>query len=108
MSRTITSFALLSTNYIQNREYIDIFIPFFAELFQTKQYIQIELECENLINDFCDMFGLKLPRHALITLLNRCVKKDILTRKNNLYTINYENISKYYSQTQKSNYRKRY
>lgn len=102
MNRTITSFALLSTNYTQKKEYIDIFIPFFAELFHTKKYKQIELEYENIINDFNEMYGLKLPRNALITLLNRCAKKGILKRENNLYTINNDIIKNYYSTSNKA------
>lgn len=102
VNRIITTFALLSANYIQKNQYIDLFIPFFAELFHEKRYEIINLECDNIIDDFKNMFGLELPRNVLITLLNRCCKKEILTRSNNLFSINYKNIDKYYNQTQKS------
>lgn len=102
MNRTITTLALLTTNYKEKKEYIDIFIPFLAELFKKNQYKQIQLELENIIQDFHSCFGLLIPRNVLMTLLNRSVKKGLLIKKNNLYSINDKNLNKFYNETQKS------
>lgn len=77
MKNTIASLALVKTNWDSlRRDYIENFVPFLATLIRRRRYKRINPD--TVCADFEQEFGLIIPFHPMITLLNRPGKGNLL------------------------------
>jgi hypothetical protein len=84
MNRTLLSLAILKTNWDSyQKDYIENFVPFVATLISRKQYT--ELDDKQLSEDFQKEFGLIIPAHPTITILNRAAKRGLVHRDHNRF-----------------------
>jgi NADH:ubiquinone oxidoreductase subunit 3 (subunit A) len=84
ISKTITSLAILKVNWDKFRkDYIENFIPFIIHLLNNKNYDKIIIN--KITADFEEEYGIKLPYHPAITILNRARKRGYIKRVNNEY-----------------------
>jgi hypothetical protein len=83
MNRAIASLALVKTVWeTYRRDYIENFVPFVATLTHKKRYT--EINTSNLayfLEDFKVEFGLSIPHHPMLTILDRARKRDIFQKK---------------------------
>lgn len=80
MNRTLLSLAILKTNWdTYQKDYIENFIPFVAALISQKKYSV--LDNQQLSDDFKTEFGLIIPIHPIITILNRAVKRGLVKKQ---------------------------
>lgn len=83
MNRAIASLAVVKTAWeTYRRDYIENFVPFVATLTKKKRYA--ELDTSNLrpfLDDFKAEFGLSIPHHPMLTILERAKKREIFERK---------------------------
>ena len=97
--KTLVSLAYLKTLWDkEKKDLLDIYLPFLAELFRRKSYTFIE-EKPDTINriskEIEEEFGLKIPYHPLLSLLNRARKRKLLERKQHKYYVKEEMLLKY-------------
>ena len=59
-------------------DYIDIYIPFIATLISQRKYGKIGIS--QVIRDLKQEFGLVVPYHAMVTVLNRAREKGLIKR----------------------------
>ena len=79
IDRTIISLAILKVNWDRKREdYVDSFVPFIATLINNKKYSQVILE--QIVADFGEEFGIKIPNEPMNTILERCFKKGLIRK----------------------------
>lgn len=84
ISKTITSLAILKVNWDKARkDYIENFVPFILHLINIKKYDQITIN--KITVDFEQEYGIKLPYHPAVTILNRARKHGYIKRINNQY-----------------------
>lgn len=84
MNRTLLSLAILKTNWdIYQKDYIENFIPFVATIIARKRYTS--LDEKQLSEDFNSEFGLIIPIHPTITILNRAAKRGLVQRDHNRF-----------------------
>jgi hypothetical protein len=84
MNRTLLSLAILKTNWDTNqKDYIENFVPFVAELISRKKHTV--LDDKQLSEDFKTEFGLVIPTHPTITILNRAAKRGLVQRDHNRF-----------------------
>jgi len=85
MRREITSLALVKAIYAQfefKRDYIENFIPFIANLVRKQNINSITLaKLDDFINIFRKEFGLNIPYHPMLTILERCRKRGLFRRE---------------------------
>jgi len=91
MSNTLTNRTLMSLSFIKvnwdrqkRKDYIDNFVPFLATLIAKKNYKEIKRNTEEInkfIIDFKEEFGLLIPYHPMITILNRARKRKIIKKQ---------------------------
>jgi len=97
MNRAIASLAIVKTAFTRyKKDYIENFVPFVATLMKKKRYSDID--CTNLkpfINDFKEEFGLIIPYHPMLTILERTRKRGIVKRSYSKLTPDHEKILKY-------------
>ena len=95
MNKTIRSIALLKVLYTEKnlRDYLDIFIPFFATLIEKKDYQTIEIE--QLCTDFEQEFGLGIPYHPMQSIIKRAQTKNIILRKEGKFIPNEKYVTKF-------------
>lgn len=97
MNRAIASLALVKTVWeTYRRDYIENFVPFVATLTKKKQYI--ELDASNLrsfLEDFKAEFGLSIPHHPMLTILDRARKRGIFEKKTSILVPVQKNVLKY-------------
>lgn len=83
MNRAIASLAVVKTAWeTYRRDYIENFVPFVATLTKKKRYA--ELDASNLrsfLDDFKAEFGLSIPHHPMLTILDRARKRGIFEKK---------------------------
>lgn len=98
LKKTLTSLALVKINWDINKGiYLDYFLPFLSTLFAIKKYNYINEDqesIEKLIIDFKNEFGLDIPYHPMISILNQAKKKKIIKKEEHRYYITNE-IYKY-------------
>lgn len=73
MKNTIKSLALLKTVVDQHpeiKDYLDVFLPFLITLVKKRKITNLR-DIENLCLEFYDEFGLRIPHHPMITLVNK-------------------------------------
>ena len=91
MNNTLTNKTLMSLSFIKvnwdnqrKKDYIDNFVPFLATLIVRKRYQEIQESAEGInkfIADFKEEFGLLIPYHPMITIINRARKKGIIKKQ---------------------------
>ena len=91
MNTTLLSLAILKTNWdSQKKDYIENFIPFVAELIERRKYDAID---DNLLSKgFAAEFGLIIPSHPSITILNRARKRGLIRREQTRYVVDSEKV----------------
>ena len=77
-SKAICALAMIKVGIDEGRDHIDNFIPFLATLIHTHGYNSID--AYKVVNDFESDFGLKIPYHAMITILRRAQRKKLITK----------------------------
>jgi hypothetical protein len=85
-NKTLMSLAFIKVNWDNQRrkDYIDNFIPFLATLIVKKDYKEIKdntKEIKKFISDFKEEFGLLIPYHPMMTILNRAKKRKIIKKQ---------------------------
>jgi len=82
MNRAVASLAMVKTAFSKyKRDYIENFVPFVATLIKKRRYR--EIDCKDLqpfIDDFQQEFGLIIPYHPMLTILERTRKRGIVKR----------------------------
>ena len=92
MYRTITSLAILKVNQDKyQKDYLENFVPFIATLIKIKSYEEIDVN--TICNDFKEEFGLIIPYHPMVSILNRSKKKGIIKQEHKTYYPNKDKIS---------------
>lgn len=92
--KTIASLALVKIFWDHLRkDHIENFVPFIATLIIKKNYEAIDVN--QVCEDFKQEFGLIIPYHPMVTLLNRARKRKIIKRKRGTYVPVKDNILKY-------------
>lgn len=84
MNRAVASLALLKVtwdNASDRRDYIQNFVPFVATLFNKKKYSGVKVG--TIRKDFEEMFGLKIPYHPMLVILERARKAGYIERSKN-------------------------
>ena len=84
MTRAIASLALLKTNWDHlHRDYLDSLVPFVAALTRKRQYKPVGPDDIHAIcSEFQGEFGLHIPYHPMISLLDRARKRGFLVKRN--------------------------
>lgn len=83
-SKTIVSLAILKVNWDKHRkDYVENFIPFIVNLMNKHDYNEIEIE--RIRSDFEIEYGISLPYHPTITLLNRTRKRGYIKKEDRKY-----------------------
>ena len=94
MGRTISSLALLKVLWDRyKKDYIEIFVPFIATLIKRKNYKEIKME--QICTDFREEFGIEIPYHPMITILNRATKRGIIRKSHGKYIPERDGLIKY-------------
>ena len=94
MNRALASLAILKVNWDQfKKDYLENFIPFIATLIKKKNYQQINVN--TICKDLKDEFGLIIPYHPMLSILNRSKKRGIIRQEQKVFYPEKEKISKY-------------
>lgn len=84
ISKTITSLAILKVNWDKNhKDYIENFVPFMTHLIKVIGYSKIDVN--KLRQDFMTEYGINLPYHPAITILNRLKQHGYIVNENNKF-----------------------
>ncbi len=79
LKRTIASLALVKANAeIRGRDFIENFVPFIATLIRDKSYTEVDVH--RICSDFSESYGLSIPYHPMIAILNRAASRGILQK----------------------------
>lgn len=97
MNRAIASLALVKTAWeTYRRDYIENFVPFVATLTRKKRYSEIDIaNLGSFLQDFKTEFGLSIPHHPMLTILDRARKRELFQRKASKLVPVEKNILKY-------------
>jgi len=91
MKRTIISLCIVTSIWEKSKkDYLDNFVPFIATLiFKNKiEYIE-ECRVIEICDKFYSEFGLNIPFHPMISILNKCKKRGLLKKKHGkFYPVN--------------------
>lgn len=86
LGKAIFSLAFIKINWEQRKcDCIDNYLPFLATLIARRGYKSVEEKAEQinqLLNDFTQEFGLIVPYHPMITILNRARKRGLIEKRN--------------------------
>lgn len=94
MNRALSSLAILKINWDELRkDYLENFIPFLATLIKKKDYRQIDVN--TICSDFKEEFGLIIPYHPMLSILNRSKKRGIIRQEQKVFYQNKDEIGKY-------------
>jgi hypothetical protein len=82
MANVVATLALLKVYWdSEHRDYIDTFVPFVVTLLNKHNYDGIEVN--QICTDFRRDFGLSIPYHPMITILNRVRLEGYIRRQRN-------------------------
>lgn len=97
MNRAIASLALVKTAWeTYRRDYIENFVPFIATLTRKKRYPEIDTSnLGSFLQDFKAEFGLSIPHHPMLTILDRARKRELFRREASKLVPIEKNILKY-------------
>jgi hypothetical protein len=91
MKRALSSFAIIKTNFDKGDGYIGAFVPLVLLLFHKKEYQIVSIE--TICQDFKDEYGIQIPRHPMITIVNK-LKKGYFEKRGGEFKINQEKVEK--------------
>lgn len=77
INKILGSLAVLSVNYRDNKDYIDNFLPLIATLINKKRYPTLD-NIGVICDDFRDEYGLYIPYHPMISILDRARQKGMI------------------------------
>lgn len=97
MNRAIASLAVVKTVWeTYRRDYVENFVPFVATLAKKKCYAEIDISnLKPFLDDFKSEFGLSIPHHPMLTILDRARKRGIFDRKASKLLPVEKNVLKY-------------
>ena len=97
MNRAIASLAIVKTAWeTYRRDYIENFVPFIATLAKRKNYAEIDTSnLRQLLDDFKVEFGLTIPHHPMLTILDRARKRGLFDKRLSKLIPVEKNIFKY-------------
>jgi len=79
MNKTISSLAFLKANWDRfGQDYLENFVPFIVTLINRKKYKAIDIP--SIRRDFEKEFGLSIPYHPMISILNRTKKRGYIAK----------------------------
>lgn len=94
MDNIIASLAVLKVNWDHlKKDYIENFIPFIATLIKKYNYDVIDIN--TVCSDFTKEFGLIIPYHPMLTVLNRTQKRGLIERDYGKFKPNKEKAAKF-------------
>jgi len=94
MKNTLVSLATLRVIYDHlKKSYIESFIPFIATLIKKKNYKSID--AIKFCEDFKEEYGLAVPYHPMVSVLNRAKRRGLLKKDRGQYIPLTDEISKY-------------
>jgi len=83
LAKTITSLAILKVNWETKKiDYVEIFVPFIVHLIFKNEYKTVEVK--KIKEDFEKEYGLTLPYHPLVTILERVRVRGFIQRQEQL------------------------
>ena len=90
MRRSLVSLCIVTAMWDRRKhDYLDNFVPFIATLLEIGGIRRIERdEVSWLCEQFEKEFELKIPLHPMLSVLNRCVRRRLLQRIQDGYTVN--------------------
>lgn len=84
MDKIISTLAFLYESFEPNEyDYLDTVLPLYISLINKFQYDVIEVE--PIVRDFALEYGISIPHHPTITILNRLKKNGFITQKDKKY-----------------------
>jgi len=87
----VKSVAILKSCIDQNKDLVDDYVPFIAN--QAKVHSYVSVNVETLVRDFAHDYGLTVPYHPMISILNRCIQKQIVEHKGAEYRFNSKRVA---------------
>ena len=89
MANTISILALLKSQWdTEKKDFLDLFVPLTATVLADPQAPIHEFKIDDICSLFSANFGLRVPHHAMITILNRCHHLGIVRREDgHMYAI---------------------
>jgi hypothetical protein len=90
LNKALVSFGLVTTQFEKfGKDYYDNFVPFFATLFYKRKICQFSQDDIHQFSDyFLKDFGLQIPYHPILTILNRCKQRKLISKKGTNYSVN--------------------
>ncbi|MFA5830831.1 MAG: hypothetical protein WC878_03310 [Candidatus Paceibacterota bacterium] len=86
-NKSLTSLAVLKANWdVHGTDYMENFVPFFLHLVRAKKYK--EINPDTLRKDFEREYGLIIPYHPTIQILNRLKKRNLICINNYVWGLN--------------------
>jgi len=82
-SKTMTSLAIIKVNSDKGMDYIGSFVPFLTHIIRHRQMKEVNVQ--ELIREFEDLYGLIVPSFAMKTIINRATKKGYLKKQDRGY-----------------------
>lgn len=93
--KLIGSLALLKAGFLE-KDFISTYIPFVSTVLYKNSLTDDTMKIETIISSFTKEFGFTIERSPMTTLLNKCMKLNILSKcKNATFVVNKEVCSKY-------------
>ncbi|GAH47398.1 unnamed protein product, partial [marine sediment metagenome] len=82
MHRALVSLSMITALWEKRRtDYLDNFVPFLATLANRRQIKRVDItKVNSLCSQFADEFGLRIPYHPMIAILNRCRRRGVLRK----------------------------
>lgn len=77
-NKIVGNLALLKVIWDSEISLIDIYIPFLATLIYKNKYTTIETQ--KIIDDFNEEYGIAIPHHPMITILDHARQKDLIRK----------------------------
>lgn len=93
-NKVISSLATLKVlSDKMQKDYIENFVPFIATLINSKNYKEIDVDI--MCKDFEEVFGLKIPYHPMMVILNRVKKRGIIKKHHRKFLPVETEVTKY-------------
>lgn len=83
ISKTMTSLAIIKVNSDRGMDYIESFVPFLVHIIKNKNYKEIDVH--KFIEEFEHIYGLIVPYHAMITIINRAKRRGYIEQHHKKY-----------------------
>ncbi|MDZ7795512.1 MAG: hypothetical protein U5P10_18005 [Spirochaetia bacterium] len=93
MIETVKCVAVLKANIEHGRDYLDTFLPFIASLAKEKSYKSVDIP--KIQSDFKEKYGIKIPYHALRSILSRGMRSKLIKKSSDNYIFIESKIDKF-------------